>query len=193
MRTHSGKVFHPDKPSRYMDLNASSSGITSPSDHITLEILKTLEELKAQMNTLGQRMDRLKVKRHDGARNEERQLNNRREERINMNYNRYDEDERYMKNIKVDVSNFDGRLDPQYYLDWVMSLERYFKWYEMSQERRVRFAAMKLVGQAGQYWSNVERLIALRRQEPIRIWDEMKAKLNHKYLPITFLDQLLDK
>ena len=81
-----------------------------------------------------------------------------------------------------------------------MSLERYFKWYEMSQERRVRFAAMKLVGQAGQYWSNVERLIALRRQEPtlrrqepIRIWDQMKAKLNQKYLPITFQDQLLDK
>ena len=68
-----------------------------------------------------------------------------------------------MKNIKVDVSNFDGRVDPQYYLDWVMSLERYLKWYEMSQERRVRFAAMKLVGQAGQYWSNVERLIAPRR------------------------------
>jgi len=51
----------------------------------------------------------------------------------------------------LDVSNFGGRLDPQYYLDWVMSLEHYFKWYEMSQERRVRFAAMKLVGQAGQY------------------------------------------
>jgi len=83
------------------------------------------------MNTLGQRMDRLEVECHDGARNGERQLNNRLEERNNMNYNRYDEDERYLKNIKVDVSNFDGRLDPQYYLDWVMSLERYFKWYEM--------------------------------------------------------------
>ena len=70
------------------------------------------------MNTLEQRMDRLEVERHDGARSEERQLNNRREERITRNYNRYDEDDRYMKNIKVDVSNFDGRLDPQYYLDW---------------------------------------------------------------------------
>jgi len=60
----------------------------------------------------------------------------------------------------------------------------------MSQERRVCFAAMKLAGQAGQYWSNVKRLIALRRQELIRIWDEMKAKLNQKYLPITFQEQL---
>jgi len=110
-----------------------------------------------------------------------------------MNYNRYNENERYLKNIKVDVLNFDGRSDPQYYLDWVMSLERYFKWYEISQEWQIHFTAMKLVGQTGQYLSNVERLIVLRRQEPIRIWDEMKAKLSQKYLSITFLDQLLDK
>ena len=62
-----------------------------------------------------------------------------------------EDDDRYLKNIKLDVSNFDNRLDSQYYLDWVMSIERYFKWYETSQERRVCFAAMKLVGQAGQY------------------------------------------
>jgi len=60
----------------------------------------------------------------------------------------------------------------------------------MSQEQRVCFAVMKLVGQARQYWSNTERLIALRRQEPIQILDEMRAKLNQKYLPITFQDQL---
>jgi len=114
------------------------------------------------MNTLGHRMDRLDVD-HDGGRNEERQLNYRREKRINRNYDWHDDDEQYLKNIKLDILNFDGRLDSQYYLDWVMSIERYFKWYETSQERRVCFAAMKLLGQAIQYWSNVERLIALRR------------------------------
>ena len=132
MHARSGKVYDPVEPNTDMNPNASSSGITSPTDYITLEILKTLEEIKAQMNALGQRMDRMELERHDDSCNEERQLNNRREERINRNYNRYDEDERYLKNIKVDVSSFDGRLDPQYYLDWVTSLERYFKWYEMS-------------------------------------------------------------
>ena len=116
MRTRSGRVYDLVEPNTDMNPNASSSGITSPIDYMTLEILKTLEEIKAQMNALGQRMDRLELERHDDSHNEERQLNNR-EERINRNYSRYDEDERYLKNIKVDVSNFDGRLDPQYYLD----------------------------------------------------------------------------
>ena len=56
MRTHSGKVYDLVEPNN-MDPNASSSGITSPTDYMTLEILKTLEKIKAQMNTLGQRMD----------------------------------------------------------------------------------------------------------------------------------------
>ena len=52
---------------------------------------------------------------------------------------------------------------------------------------------MKLVGQARYYWSNVERLMAIRRQEPVRTWEEMRAKLNQKYIPIAFQDQQLDK
>jgi len=91
----------------------------------------------------------IEIERRDRDRNEDRQTNQRREDRINRNYNRYEENKRYLKNIKLDVSNFDHRLDPQYYLNSVMSLERHFKWYEMSQEWRVYFAAMKLVEQAG--------------------------------------------
>ena len=93
MRTRSGKVYNSEKPSTDMDPNASSSGIISQTDYITPEILKALEKIKTQMKTLGQRMDKLEVERHDGGHNEERQLNNRRDERINRNYNPYDEDD----------------------------------------------------------------------------------------------------
>jgi len=57
MCTRSGEVYNSEKPNTDMDPNASSSGITSPTDYITHEILKVLEKIKAQMNTLGQRMD----------------------------------------------------------------------------------------------------------------------------------------
>ena len=98
------------------------------------------------MNTLCQRIDKIEVEHCDWDRTEDRQPNQHREDRINRNHDRYVDDECYLKNIKLDVSNFDCRLDPQFYLDWVMSLERCFKWYEMSQDWRVCFAAMKLVG-----------------------------------------------
>jgi len=110
-----------------MDLNTSSSSITAPTNYLIPKILKTFKEIKAQMNTLGQRMNMLEVEHRDRGRNEDRQLNQRQEERANKNYDRYDDDERYLKNIKLDISNFDYRLNPQYYLYWVMSVERYLK------------------------------------------------------------------
>jgi len=47
MRTHSGRVYNPEKLNIDMDPNASSSDITSPTYYITHEILKALEEIKA--------------------------------------------------------------------------------------------------------------------------------------------------
>jgi len=110
---------------------------------MNLNLLTILEDIKAQLNNLGQRMNRIENDCRDG----DRQPIPHQKDRVPRNHDHHKDDDRYLKNIKLDVSNFDGRLDPQYYLDWVMSLEKYFKWYEMSQERRIRFAAMKLVGQ----------------------------------------------
>jgi len=62
----------------------------------------------------------------------------------------------------------------------------------MSDERRIRFAKMKLVGQARQYWTNVEKLMRLRHQETIQTLDEMKLKLQQKNLPTSYKQCLLD-
>jgi len=63
----------------------------------------------------------------------------------------------------------------------------------MSDERRIRFVKIKLVGQGGQYCANVEKLVTLRRQEPVQTWDEMKLKLQEKYLPVSYKQRLLDQ
>jgi len=97
------------------------------------------------------------------------------------------------KNIKLEAPTFDGQLDPQIFLflDWISDMNHYFDWYEMSDERRVRVAKMKLMGQASQYWTNVEKLMWLRHQKAIQTWDEMKLKLQEKHLPVSY-KRLLD-
>ena len=62
-----------------------------------------------------------------------------------------------LKSVKVEAPSFDGRIDPRAYSDWESDIDHYFEWYEMSDERKVRFAKMKLVGQARLYWVEVER------------------------------------
>jgi len=62
-------------------------------------------------------------------------------------------------------------------------MNHYFNWYNMSDERQIRFAKMKLVGQVRQYWANIEKLVTLRRQEPIQTWDKM---LKEKYIHVSY-------
>ena len=50
------------------------------------------------------------------------------------------------KKVHVEVLDFDGRIDPQVFLDLPTSLERYFDQYDMFDKRRVRIAVMKLIG-----------------------------------------------
>ena len=60
------------------------------------------------------------------------------------------------KRVCVDIPDFDERIDPQVYPNWLATLETYFDWYELSNGRIVRFAILKFVGQAQIWWSGVE-------------------------------------
>jgi len=87
---------------------------------------------------------------------------------------------------------FDGRLDPQFFLDWIQ-LDKYFTWYDLTEPRRVKFAAIKLTSQASQYWTNLEIMCAVCGQEPINTWHRMKDELRGKYVPSSFSACLMDE
>ena len=49
-------------------------------------------------------------------------------------------------------------------------MDQFFEWYDLTEERKYRFAKTKLICQARLYWKNVERSIRLRGNDPIMTW-----------------------
>lgn len=96
------------------------------------------------------------------------------------------------RKIKVDAPDFDGRHDPNAFVDWLDRLEDYFEFYGMTDIHMVRFAKMKLVGSAKKYWQSVQRDIDHLGGPPIVLWAEMKQKLKDKYLPYFHKRQMMD-
>ncbi|KAK0583599.1 hypothetical protein LWI29_038569 [Acer saccharum] len=92
--------------------------------------------------------------------------------------------------MKVGVSDFLGRLNPDAFQDWIMALEDYFDWFSVPEERKVRFVKLKLKGPARAWWSSVEEQLRRTHQAPITDWVEMRDRLESKYLPINY-DQLI--
>ena len=46
--------------------------------------------------------------------------------------------------VKVSAPEFDDRMNPNAFSDWLVAIEEYFDWYEMIDSERVRCAKMKL-------------------------------------------------
>ncbi|CAB4309729.1 unnamed protein product [Prunus armeniaca] len=115
-------------------------------------------------------------------RNRERQHHDIRNDRDTERHNFHrgyeqDLDERVMRSVKVDAPNFDGELNPKALLDWLATIDHYFEWHDMSEARRVRFTKIKLVGQAGLFWTNVETQLERAGEEPTIYWGEMKERV----------------
>ncbi|BBH03402.1 hypothetical protein Prudu_014267 [Prunus dulcis] len=97
------------------------------------------------------------------------------------------------RHAKPTAPDFDGRGDPTIFVDWISAMEDYFEWYDMSDAQRIRFAKLKLVGAAKQYWKATEHHLQQLGQTPVILWDEMKLKLREQYLPSFYRHQLLDQ
>ena len=91
-----------------------------------------------------------------------------------------------MKGVKVEAPSFKGQMDPIKLLDWLVDMDHYFEWYDMSEERRVRFAKIKLVGQAKLYWRNHECLMTRENCAPVINWEEMKQIFKEKYVSTAY-------
>ena len=72
-------------------------------------------------------------------------------------------------------------------------MDQYFEWYDMTEERKFKFAKLKLVREARLYWASVERTLSLRGRDPITTWWAMKGKLMSKYVPPSYRCGLLDQ
>uniref|UniRef100_A0A5B7BSS3 Uncharacterized protein n=1 Tax=Davidia involucrata TaxID=16924 RepID=A0A5B7BSS3_DAVIN len=71
-------------------------------------------------------------------------------------YDRYDTTEDINRRVKIAVPYFEGRDDPTIFYDWVIAIEEYFDWYDVTEDWKVRFAKLKLVQMAKLWWFHIE-------------------------------------
>ena len=70
-------------------------------------------------------------------------------------------------------------------------MEKFFDYYHWAEDKKVRYARMKLIGRANLFWEDLEDTLRRRREHPITDWLEMKDALSRNYLPPTYRSSLL--
>ena len=111
------------------------------------DLIARFDKMDQESKTTSECVERIERRTtEDVSDNESRPENNTPRRAVQL-----DNDETNLKQIKLEAPTFDGQLDPQVFLDWISDMDHYFNWYNMFNERRIRFAKIKIIGQAKQY------------------------------------------
>ena len=96
-------------------------------------------------------------------------------------------------NVRSYAPSFDGSLDPNKFLNWLIEIEDYFEYHQLEGDRHVGLAKMKLEGQARNFWRNQECFFRHQFRDQSITWAEMKRRSRDQYIPLSHQQQMMDE
>ena len=85
--------------------------------------------------------------------------------------------------FKVEIPEFEGKLDPKEFLDWLHTVEHVFEYKDVPEDKKVKLVALRLT----LWWTNLCAKRVRERKSKIRTWEKMKSKLKARFLPPTYV------
>ena len=83
---------------------------------------------------------------------------------------------------KLEAPYFDGcNTYPQDFINWMNGMKQFFEQANFANNKKVRYAKLKLRGKAQRFWENLEYFCYMRYEPAISVWEDMKKKLCDEY------------
>ncbi|VFQ86011.1 unnamed protein product [Cuscuta campestris] len=89
--------------------------------------------------------------------------------------------------FKVDIPTFEGKNDPDEFLEWLETVERVFDFKDVSDEKKVKIVALKFRKYASTWWTNTCTKRRRNDKEPVSTWIKMRSLLKKKFLPAEYV------
>jgi hypothetical protein len=84
-----------------------------------------------------------------------------------LDYQLFDE---LTKRMKVDVPDFDGKLEPNAFEDWLIVVEDYFDWFVVLKDCKVCYARINLKEHARAWWGSMEEQLCFTQHLQFLTW-----------------------
>ena len=89
--------------------------------------------------------------------------------------------------FKIEIPEFEGKLDPDEFIEWLQTVERVFEFKEIPEDKKVKLVALRLRKYASLWWTNLNAKRTRERKSKINTWDKLKAKMKARFLPSTYV------
>jgi len=78
--------------------------------------------------------------------------------------------------FKVEIPKFEGKLDPDEFLEWLSTVELIFQDKEILEDKKVKLVALKLRKYVSIWWINLCSKRVRNQKDKIRTCEKIKAK-----------------
>ncbi|KAL5738445.1 hypothetical protein ACOSP7_031206 [Xanthoceras sorbifolium] len=95
--------------------------------------------------------------------------------------------------IKMKIPSFQGKNDPEVYLEWEKKVELVFDCHNYSENKKVKLAAIEFSEYAIVWWDQLVMNRRRNRERPIETWEEMKAVMRKRFVPSYYYRELYNK
>ncbi|XP_021991808.1 uncharacterized protein LOC110888596 [Helianthus annuus] len=85
--------------------------------------------------------------------------------------------------IKIEIPEFDGKMQPDEFLDWLHTVERIFDLRDIPDRFKVKLVAIKLRKYASLWWEHVKKKRSQEGRSRVTTWEKMRKLLREKFLP----------
>ena len=86
--------------------------------------------------------------------------------------------------VKIDIPEFDGKTHPDYFIDWLNTVERVFDLKDIPDNYKVKLVAIKLRKNASLWWEHLKKKRMQEGRSKVETWAKMKKLLLDKFLPV---------
>ncbi|XP_019164359.1 PREDICTED: uncharacterized protein LOC109160528 [Ipomoea nil] len=95
-----------------------------------------------------------------------------------------------MEKIKMSIPKFQGKNDPEAYLEWVNKVERVFECHRYSERKRLKLAVLEFSDYATIWWGKVVADRMGNGEDPIASWQQLKAMMRRQFVPSWYQREL---
>jgi len=92
--------------------------------------------------------------------------------------------------MKFDPPEFEGKLNPDLFIEWSQALEHFFEIKEYSDERAFKVAILKLKRYASPWYENAKKQRGREGKLWIRTWSKLKKLMTKRFLPDNYKHDL---
>ncbi|KAG2411212.1 hypothetical protein I3760_Q021100 [Carya illinoinensis] len=101
--------------------------------------------------------------------------------------------DRDLESIKMKIPSFQGRTDPEAYLEWEKKIELTFECHNYSEEKKVKLAVIEFTDYAIIWWDQLVTNKRRNYERYVETWGELKSLMRWRFVPSHYYRDLYQK